>query len=545
MGIFSKLISPSKKAAPGTEQRVRSLLADLDVSSPLRTLKDIEERLTELAAIERSHGAATAQSAFVQLDQSGVGARAALLQKSLSALDPLSSGQVEWSALSSHAAELIAAHATFSAALIPLAQSEAERNRVARDAVSMLRTWALCKKLQHFRYQTPPAALWQQAHALLRLLMEHKLEQILVVPYPGESAVTPLREYLIGAYFECLPEGKLLPQQQEALDRFLRTCDRLAFTLVPETNSTHRIDLMATSGPKARKDGDASGSSIRFLSTVLPHEQLIKIADALANDRDIPKWLSSIALDVSVKETTFRTLAHHWSSRPPRRMAERHNASRELRVVIGFSGAYRMISASQELRALETEADITQPARLTADSPLTLLQQIEATGKMPSTLSLEIDAAEISIETWQRVDLSATGMSATLPALLPRHCVGALIAIRPVDDVNWQLGLIRRVGRDATKHPVIGIEIIDDEASCAHANLIDHEQVWSEGVEAAGWSNVIFLKKTGHDVLLPPGSFANGKLVRVTQDKRSWQIRLETLLDRGPDYDRARFSSVA
>ena len=545
MGIFSKLIPGANKKPAGSEQRVRALLAGLDDSSPLRLLKDIEDRLTETARIERDFGAEAAQSAFIQLDQAGNAARTAVLQKYLSSLDQQSSGQTEWSALDSHAAELIAAHAAISSALLPLVQSEAERSRAARDTVSMFRSWALRKKLQHFRYQVPAAALWQQANALLTQLIAYKLEQILVVPYPGESAVTPLREYLIGAYFDCLPEGKLLPQQQEALDRFLRTCERLAFTLVPETNSTHRIDLMATSGPKARKDGDASGSSIRFLSTVLPHEQLIKIADALASDRDIPKWLSSIALDVSVKETTFRTSAHHWSSRPPRRMAERHNASRELRVVIGFTGAYRMISASQELRALETEADITQPARLTADSPLTLLQQIEATGKMPSTLSLEIDAAEISIETWQRVDLSATGLSATLPALLPRHCVGALIAIRPVDDVNWQLGLIRRVGRDATKHPVIGIEIIDDEASCAHANLIDHEQVWSEGVEAAGWSNVIFLKKTGHDVLLPPGSFASGKLVRVTQDKRSWQIRLETLLDRGPDYDRARFSSVA
>ena len=51
MGIFSKLIPQSKKTAPGAEQRVRTLLAGLDDSSPLRTLKDIEERLTEIAAV--------------------------------------------------------------------------------------------------------------------------------------------------------------------------------------------------------------------------------------------------------------------------------------------------------------------------------------------------------------------------------------------------------------------------------------------------------------------------------------------------------------
>ena len=545
MGIFSKLIPQSKKTAPGAEQRVRTLLAGLDDSSPLRTLKDIEERLTEIAAVERSHGAEAAQSAFVQLDQCGNAARAALLQKSLSALDAQSSGQIEWSTLNSHAVEMVNAHAAFSAVLIQVVQSEAERNRVARDAVSMFRAWALCKKLQHFRYQTLSPALWQQAHVLLRLLMEHKLEQILVVPYPGESAVTPLREYLIGVYFECLPEGKLLPQQQEALDRLLRTCDRLAFTAEPDTHSTHRIDLSAPRGPSARKDGDASGPSVRFLSTVDPHAQMIKLADALASARDVPKWLSGVALDASLRETTFRTIAHHWSSRPPRRLATRRNESRELRVVIGFDSAYRMISAAQALRALESDSDTTLPAALTANSPLEVLQQIESTGKMPTALSLEIDTTEVNIESWQRADISATGLSATLPALLPRHSVGALLAMRAVDDVKWQLGLIRRIGRDASKRPLIGIENIDDDASCAHANLIDAEQVWAEAVEAAGWSNVIFLKKNGHDVLLPPGSFASGKLVRVTQDKRSWQIRLESLLDRGPDYDRARFSSVA
>jgi hypothetical protein len=119
------------------------------------------------------------------------------------------------------------------------------------------------------------------------------------------------------------------------------------------------------------------------------------------------------------------------------------------------------------------------------------------------------------------------------------------VATRSADGVDWRLGLIRRIGRNAAKRPTIGIETIDDESVCAHANLIDAEQVWAEGVEAAGWSNVIFLKKNGHDVLLPPGSFASGKMVRVTQDKRSWQIRLESLLDRGPDYDRARFSNLA
>ena len=70
MGIFSKLIPGANKKSAGSEQRVRALLAGLDDSSPLRLLKDIEDRLTETARIERDFGAEAAQSAFIQLDLS-------------------------------------------------------------------------------------------------------------------------------------------------------------------------------------------------------------------------------------------------------------------------------------------------------------------------------------------------------------------------------------------------------------------------------------------------------------------------------------------
>ena len=534
MGIFSKLIPGASKKAAGSEQRVRALLDGLDDSSPIRRLKDIEDRLTEIARIERDFGAEAAQSAFIQLDQAGNAARTAVLQRYLSSLDQQSSGQTEWSALDSHAAELIAAQTAISAVLLPLVQSETERNRAARDAVAMLRSWALRKKLQHFRYQVPAAALWQQANGLLSQLIDHKLEQILVVPYPGESAVTPLREYLIGAYFECLPEGKLLPQQQEAIDRFLRGGDRPAFTPQPEANSTHCIDLSTASGPVAMKDGTAAGPTFRFLSTIRPHEQLRTLADALASGQDAPKWLSSLALNPSLQENSLRTVANHWSSRPPRRMAARREDSLELRAVIGFNSAYQMVNAAQEMRS-----------DLAAKNSLELLRQIESTGRNTRSLSLESESRQITLETWQRGDLSVSGFSAIPPALLPRHSVGTLVATRPADGVDWRLGLIRRIGRDAAKRPTIGIETIDDDPFCAHANLIDAEQIWADGVDAAGWSNVIFLKNSGHDVLLPPGSFASGRLVNATQGTQTWKIRLETLLDRGPDYDRARFSNVA
>lgn len=548
MSIFSKLNPLAKKKTlgypPGSEQRVRALLADLDSSNPTRLLKDVEERLTEISGLQRQFGAETAQLAFAQLDQSGYSVTGDLLQKYLSSLDRQSSSQAEWSALDDHAAELINAHAVFYSELIPLAQSETERNHVARDAIAMLRAWSLRKKLQHFRYRKPAADLWQQAHALLTLLQQHGQEQHLVVPYPGESATSALREYLVGVYFECLPKGKLLPQQQEALERFLRSGERLVFTSALEPNATHRIDLRAADGPLARKDGDTGGASVYFLSTLPLHEKLIGLADALASAHDVPKWLSALALNPAQKEAAFRSVGHYWSSHPPRRIAPRRNESQELRVVIGFEDAYQMVNASQDVRAYCQQKDTAGAEKPSEKSQLNLLRQIETGGRIPTSLSLETDGRKVGMETWQHADASTTGFSATLPALLPRHGVGSLIAVRPVDGVAWRLGIIRRVGRDATNRPLVGVETIDDEAVCGHANLIDSDHVWSEGVQATGWSNVIFPRSNGNDLLLLHGSFSSGKMVRAISGTRAWYICLDSLLERGADFDRVKFTST-
>ena len=263
MSIFSKLIPLAKKQVTGhsarSEQSVRELVSDLDNSSPVRYLKDITDRLAEIKGLGEKFGAEAAQTAYLQLDQSGHAVANELLHKYLFSSTREASSRIEYSALDSHAAELIAAHTGIYGELMPLTQSDAERNRVARDAVSMLRAWSLRKKLQNFQYQKASAALWRQAHDLLVLLIEHKLEQVLVIPYAAESATTPLREYLNGAYFDCLPAGNLFPQQQEILDRFLRSCERLQFTAELETNSTHYIDLLKANGPQARKDQNPSG----------------------------------------------------------------------------------------------------------------------------------------------------------------------------------------------------------------------------------------------------------------------------------------------
>ena len=72
---------------------------------------------------------------------------------------------------------------------------------------------------------------------------------------------------------------------------------------------------------------------------------------------------------------------------------------------------------------------------------------------------LETDGDQAQMESWTQVDGSDTGLGVVVPAVLPRHRIGLLVCLREADDIDWRLGLIRRIGRDAANRPSIGVAL--------------------------------------------------------------------------------------
>lgn len=568
MSLFSRLFSrgagedgPSDHPL-GSDKNVRALIAELDRRSPSRYLVAITDWLNEVARVEQYLGTEVAHRALAQLDDCGHAAVADLLDRYLLSLERKSMDDVAWSALHGHATALFSAYATILGRLVPLVRSDADKTQAARSGAAAFRAWSLQNKLRHFRYRPPAAATWKDAHALLSLLLKHQLERVFAVPYPGESAVTPLHEYLIGLYAECLPAGNLTALQMETLDRFLRSCDSLEFSSELREDSSHRIDLATAAGPRAAKDGDKGGPSVRFCSTVKLHKSLIELADRLAAGRDIPHWLSAIPLSPELKEAGIRTVALHWSANPPHRSADRQGGSFELRVVMGFDKAARRVALSQQVRAYARTLAATQQREVASqrfvttkygdvpvlDDPTTASPYIfDPDPKPPETAidmlsRIEADGNPVDTEIWHELDASATGLGATLPALLPRHCVGTLIALRSSQGLEWRPAIIRRIGHDAANRPSIGVETLGAEPICAQARLIDSGRAGTDGAAgASGWSDIIVFKAERNEVLLPPGSFATGKQIDIRGEEGSWPVRLQALVERGADYDRATY----
>jgi hypothetical protein len=167
-------------------------------------------------------------------------------------------------------------------------------------------------------------------------------------------------------------------------------------------------------------------------------------------------------------------------------------------------------------------------------SPIEILRKLETGG----------DQAQM--ESWTQVDCSATGFGAVVPAVLPRHRIGLLICFREADGMDWRMGLIRRIGRDAANRPAIGIETLAWPSICALAKPVGEESGWTRAADGGGhgWSDAIIVDEAGRELILPAGAFDADIKVDIRSEAGLWRLRLESLLDRGPDYDRIEFTRI-
>ncbi len=563
--MFEKLISRfHEKTTPdhplASDEGLNALMAGISQADPGRLLFDIDDSLAGMEATVAEIGPALALRALARLDQFARPSALQLLWRYLSVGQREYMADSAWSALDVHAGHLFRCYGSFLNAQEEF-KNEDDKLRMARCAARMLRAWGLRKKLQRFRYRTPGADLWLEVHKLLQVIGRAGLQQTRVVAYRNEEPTTPLAEYLIGLYLEFVPAGNMVPQQLEIASRFLRSCGRLELTPQAHALSTARIDLAGANGPQPIKSGDTGGDSIRYCSVSKLRGALMTFAAHLNKLDECPGWLVDVPASPEQIRGATVTLMAHWASAPPKRGKDRKGQNLALKIVLGFALARRMIALAQfarEGRSFKYEGDdidrlfdesrfgsvdepdpaateaVEEVAAQEVGSPLEILQKLELGG----------DLAQM--ERWLEVDESATGLGAVVPAILPRHRIGSLICFRSEESIDWRMGLIRRIGRDAANRPRIGIETLAWPSLCALAKPVGEESIWTKLADGGhGWSDAIIVSGDGREVILQAGSFVAGMDIDVRSEDGASRVRMESLLDRGPDYDRIHFTRIS
>lgn len=545
-----------------SDEGLNALMDDIPQSDPRRLLFDVDESLAGLDAAVAEIGAKLALRALARLDQFSRPSAVQLLARYLSVGEREYLTDSVWTVLDTHAAHLFRCYRSFLNSSLELVTDD-DKLRTARCAARALMAWALRKKLQRFRYRTPGAELWQEAHDLLQIVNRLGLLKTRVAPYRNDPESTPLGEYLIGLYLEFVPVGNVVPQQLEFAECFLRATDGLDLSSQPDELSTARIDLGAALGPQRMKQGDPAGSSIRYCSVRKLRSAVLRLAAQVKKPNESPEWLAQVPASREQIEGTLLILLNHWAQAPPTRGKDRISQSGELRVVLGFGLARRMVAAAHFARkgrafeyegedvtrmfdearfgtvapdgGLAKEATIADGEPEAAQTPIEILRRLETPG----------DRAQM--ENWMQVDGSATGLGAVVPTVLPRHRIGLLVCLREADGMDWRLGVIRRIGRDASNRPSIGLETLAWPSLCALAKPVGEESAWTKVADGGGhgWSDAIIVSLEGKELILAAGTFIAGLAVEVRSELGVWRLQLVTLLDRGPDYDRIQFSRIS
>lgn len=567
--MFKSLLSRfQEKKAPdhplASDEGLNALMAEIPEADPRRLLFDIDHWFGNMEEIAKEIGPALALRAMARLDQFARPSACHLLVRYLSPGEREYQSETAWSALDEHAALQFRCYGMFIEPSLQLATDE-DKVRMARCANRAMMAWALRKKLQHFRYRKPSAELWQDAHDLLGALSKLNLLKTVASPYRNEPDSTPLGEYLIGVYLEFAPVGNLVPQQMEFIDGLLRHGGGLELSGQPNERSSHVIDIAQAQGPQRLQPGQVAISSQRFCSMLGLRAPLMRFAAQYRKPDAAPEWLGHCPATREQIDAAVQVLMAHWGGPPPKRGRDRQSRSGEMRVVLGFGMARRMIAAAQFARAgrslkyegndWEAMTRQFEEARFgsvnaeeePAQEPSIEGEEEEQLTPLQILRKLETGGDEAQMERWQQVDSSATGMGLLAPAILPRHRIGILICLREADGMDWRLGVVRRIGRDGANRPSIGIESLAWPSLCALAKPIGAESVWTKVADGGGhgWSDAIIVDPAGREIVLLRGTFVEGLEVGLRSEIGPWTIRLKALLDRGPDYDRIEFDRIS
>jgi hypothetical protein len=272
---------------------------------------------------------------------------------------------------------------------------------------------------------------------------------------PGEPETTPLTEYLYCLYSEVIPSNNLVPMQMELLDKFVRSGEALDFGEEFTEYSTHMIDLAKPAGPR-RVFRDSAFSpdkdpGVRYCSTVDLHEQLLGLVENVIREREVPKWLATVALSNQMKEAALRLTCLQWMPEPPQRKAARTFNSLEIMVVRGAEEMRTMLAISDKVRQYVT----------TPTDSLSFVGDEKGESSFDLLYRLEGDVKGVQIEYWTQTDSSETGFAATTKTSLLQNRIGTPLAFRYSDGLYWQPGVIRRIGRDPKSKPSIGVAFAD------------------------------------------------------------------------------------
>lgn len=414
-----------------------------------------------------------------------------------------------------------------------------------------IRGFADIIKWRYFRHEKIDEKIWLRLHNLYRIAEFDNFATEPVTVYPGDPRpFSPAEEYGRVLLLAPFGSGTLMPREIEMVDHWLRNWSgyiRLDSQYDPERH-TFCVDTALGQGCR-RCGGRGEAASLRYLPTQGLLGRLAEVREALKNGAT-PASLG-LTEDFRLPEgyALIRRVEAEWQlpCAGDRRRDERQPRSGRYKVIHGLATicaeltrADRQAHAERPLSPEEIQ-DIKLYGFVTERTRERLLEQERA-----STLQQRKDI-------WEQRDASASGAGFRLGRRDGDWVrVGRLVAISPIEEDRWTIGLVSRVVRQDEENWHVGVRWLDGEvvpvtlaphgADSGLAYIVDEPE--APVAEQGGMA--LWLRDGGESLILDGAHYARERTYVLRATKADNQlIRLLAVEESGEGWLRVRFDLVA
>ena len=566
--LTTKLTQEAKSDHPlGTDSALQKFFAELDTGGGERPLQEIREWLAEPALLADRMSVGRFIKTVMALDEAAQPHLARVWKAFLAdnTIDHL--GEQKLLALDHYYRASLASnhHAAKAAFLNPGATGKSPAmtsslvsillSRAVRAHVAMART-------QHIRYRAPDTAWWQRSSDLLALATQAEALNSLQGIYSGETPPSsPWREHLLGLFFEIAPLGNCNPRQMDVLARVLRRVEphfMVRDTFFQQAPYHTRLDKF---GPPQKLNGGLPHDPNNvYFGPGMSYGHLIRLRAAISPGQSLPDWLADSQSSPEDAIAVLDALVMQWSDQPPQRMSKREARLVSIRATHGLTQIRRMIAFSEFARSgrkvgytshfeqLKFErrgfADVTAVANEADDSrwkdasPLETLEILETAGDRQM------------MDDWTMQDESETGIGAIAPFLKPWMVIGTFIGYRVEDEVDWQVGILRRLHRKESGHPSAGLEVFPDTPVCAQVKELKvvpgtaPQTDLHKDSSTQTFKDAVVLSQTQGLLLIPKGLFAQQRYLALLVGGVREAVRMVALTHSDADCDCVRYETL-
>jgi hypothetical protein len=419
------------------------------------------------------------------------------------------------------------------------------------------------KKLLHFAYRTVEPDLWGHMSRVYTRSKTFGVQRTETEAYSGTGEKASVHsEYMVGLLFETAPLGGLLPTQMECLDLLLRR--HAAQTAASDKPSPERpffIDVSKNQPPQRWLEGLGARANLLFFGPGKAYTMLETLRVAAETATEVPDWAVPSNCDVRGYRGLLESLRNHWSTAPPQRRHRRNTGAAQVLVVHGFGQVRRMVAVTERAHSGEAFGGFDTD-RLLDNKYFDKIRfgsvNPDQTGRgkkekapvgpklTPREIleKLETRGDKDMMQNWVVLDTSDSGVGVLVPGRAPWAKLGVIVGYRLAEALQWEVSIIRRLGRNAENKLTVGLEKLSGQARSGRAMALKGaaREAWEKVPFDGDALEVIVVEGETRQLVLPPGRYGESDFFVVSGNETRFAAQVNGVFPPGADYQVVSYS---